>query len=67
MDEQAHYDLLTAEYGRRVQARTGRDPWQPESDRDVHRDVLGKLLWPVRLAGLGVVISTIASAWSLYV
>jgi hypothetical protein len=66
MDEQAHYDQVTADYGERVQARTGRDPWQPEGDKDVHRDVLEKLIRPALLAGLGVVLSTIASAASLY-
>ena len=44
----------------------GRDPLQPESDDDVHRDVLGKLIRPALLAGLGVMLSTIASAASLY-
>jgi hypothetical protein len=66
MDEKAHYDQLTAEHFRRVQARTGRDPRQPEIDKDVHRDVLYGLYWPARLAGLGVLLSMIASALSLY-
>jgi hypothetical protein len=39
---------------------------QPESDKDVHRDVLEELYQPALLAGLGVVLSTIASAVSLY-
>jgi hypothetical protein len=39
---------------------------QPESDSEVHRDVPDKLLWPALIAGLGVVLSTIASALSLY-
>ena len=66
MDEKAHEEQLFAEHCQRVQARTGRDPRQQESDKDVHRDVLYKLLWPARLAGLGVLLSTIASALSLY-
>jgi hypothetical protein len=66
MDEKAHYDLVSAEHVRRIQARTGRDPSQPESDKDVHRDVLDKLYPPALLAGLGVLLSTIASALSLY-
>jgi hypothetical protein len=66
MDEKAHEELLFAEHCQRVQARTGRDPRQPESDKDVRREVLGGLLWPARLAGLGVVVSTTASALSLY-
>lgn len=66
MDENAHYEQLTVEHFRRVQARTGRDPLQPESDKDVHRDVLDKLYRPAVLAGLGVLLSTIASALSLY-
>jgi hypothetical protein len=66
MDRQAHADQVFDEHVQRVQARTGRDPLQPESDRDVHRNVLGELLWPARLAGLGVLLSTIASALSLY-
>jgi hypothetical protein len=44
----------------------GRDPQQPESDNDVHRDVLDKLYRPAVLAGVGVVLSMIASAASLY-
>jgi hypothetical protein len=51
---------------RRVQARTGRDPMQPESDKDVHRDVLSELYRPALLAGLGVLLSTTASALLLY-
>jgi hypothetical protein len=39
---------------------------QPESDKEVHRDVLYGLLWPAVLAGVGVLFSTIASALSLY-
>jgi hypothetical protein len=66
MDQQAHYDQLTAEHFQRVEARIGRDPMQPDSDRDVQRDVLAKLLWPARLAWVGVVLSTLASAASLY-
>jgi hypothetical protein len=66
MDENAHYGQVTAEYFRRVQARTGRDPSLPESDKDVHRDVLDELFRPALLAGLGVLLSTIASALSLY-
>ena len=66
MHERAHYDLVTAEHVRRVQARTGRDPRQPDSDKDVHRDVLSELYRPALLAGLGVLLSTIASAGSLY-
>jgi hypothetical protein len=30
MSQEADYDLVTAEHFRRVQARTGRDPMQPE-------------------------------------
>jgi hypothetical protein len=66
MDEKVHEDQVHAENVRRVQARTGRDPLQPENDKDVHRGVLDKLLWPARLAIAGVVLSTIASAASLY-
>jgi hypothetical protein len=66
MDEKAHEDQVHAENVRRIQARTGRDPLQPENDREVHRDVLDKLYRPALLAGLGVLISTIASALSLY-
>jgi FtsZ-interacting cell division protein ZipA len=66
MDEQAHLDQVNDEYFRRIQARTGRDPMQPENDQDVHREVLDELFWPALLAGLGVVVSTTASALSLY-
>ena len=66
MDQQAHYDKLTAGNIQRIQARMGRDPLQPEGDRDVHRDVLEKLYRPAVLAGFGVGLSTIASAASLY-
>jgi hypothetical protein len=38
---------------------------QPNSSRDVHRDVLGELYGPALLAALGVVLSTTASALSL--
>jgi hypothetical protein len=65
MDEKAHEKQINDQYLRRLQVRMGRDPLQPENDRDVHRDVLGKLLWPAILAGLGVLLSTIASAFSL--
>ena len=65
MDERAHYDLVFAEHVRRVQARTGRDPMQPESDKDVHRDVLSELYRPALLAGPGVLLSTVAGAISL--
>ena len=64
---QAHSDLGTAEHMRGVQARTGRDLMQPESDKDVHRDVLDELYRPALLAGLGVLLSTTASALSLYI
>jgi len=40
---------------------------QPESDKEVHRDEPAKLLLPALLAGLGVLLSTIARALSLYV
>jgi hypothetical protein len=66
MDEKAHEERVHAEHFQRVEARTGRNPRQPESDEDVHRDVLDKLIRPALLAGLGVVLSTIASALSLY-
>jgi hypothetical protein len=66
MDQQAHYDELTAGNIQRIQARMGRDPQQPESDNDVHRDVLDRLYRPALLAGVGVVLSMIASAASLY-
>jgi hypothetical protein len=66
MEEKDHYDLFTAEHFQRIQARTGRDPMQPESDKDVQRDVLNELYWPARLAGLGILLSMIASAGSLY-
>jgi hypothetical protein len=67
MDQQAHYDQLFTEHVQRVQTLTGRDPSQPESDQDVRRGVLVEFFWPAVLAGLGVVLSTIASAASLYV
>jgi hypothetical protein len=66
MDEKAHQEQLFAEHVQRVKARTGRDPLRPESDKDVHRDVIDKLYRPALLAGLGVLLSTIASALSLY-
>jgi hypothetical protein len=66
MNEKDHYDLVTAEHFQRLKARTGRDPMQPESDKDVHRDVLDQLYRPALLAGLGVLLSMIASAGSLY-
>jgi len=66
MDQKAHEQKINDEYFRRVQARMGRDPLRSKNDRDVHRDVLEELLWPAVLAGLGVVLSMIASAASLY-
>jgi hypothetical protein len=66
LDQKAHEEQIFADHVRRIQARTGRDPLQPESDKDVHRDVLEELYQPALLAGLGVVLSTIASAVSLY-
>ncbi len=66
MDEKAHEELVFADHLRRLQARTGRDPMQPESDKDMHRDVLDGLYRPALLAGLGVLLSTTASALSLY-
>jgi hypothetical protein len=66
MDQKVHEKQINDEYFRRLQVRMGRDPLQPKNDRDVHRDVLDELFWPALLAGLGVVLSTIASALSLY-
>jgi hypothetical protein len=66
MDQEAHEKQINDEYFRRLQVRMGRDPLQPKKDRDVHRDVLDELFWPALLAGQGVVLSTIASALSLY-
>ena len=64
MDRDAHYWQVTAEHEKRVRKRTGH-LWEA-SDRDVDAEVVAELMRPAIMAGLGVILSTVAGAWSLY-
>jgi len=66
MDHDAHSAQVTTEHFERIRKRTGRDPLREESDKDVDAEVLAGLTRPAIVAGVGVILSTVAGAWSLY-
>jgi hypothetical protein len=66
MDQKAHEDQVHAEHFERLRKRTGREPLQPGTDREVGGEVLAELIGPAVVGGVGIVLSTVAGAWSLY-
>ena len=66
MDQKAHEDQVHAEHFERLRKRTGREPLQPGTDREVGGEVLAELIGPAVAGGVGIVLSTVAGAWSLY-